>query len=174
MEQSDVWRIWFMLIIMKKYGGEAITEQNLINGNTLTIDHVYNAIRNLKPEYQGILLSQYKLFDLYTLLGKDIKEYDQYLTGIINSANEYLKLFGALVDLYMGVCKEQSANASDSMAQAYDRLPEEDKKRVCGVFLGKREFFENAYKVMMGVFEGMLETQKEKNEDRIGSDKMQV
>lgn len=137
------------------------TEQNQIDSNTLSIDHIYNAIRNLKPEYQGILLSQYKLFDLYTLLEKDIKEYDRYLASIINSANEYTKLFGALVDLYMGVCKEQNANVSDSMTQAYDRLPEEDKKKVCGSMMGKKEFFSDAYGIMMDVFGSVLEKEKE-------------
>ena len=137
------------------------TEQNQIDSNTLSIDHIYNAIRNLKPEYQGILLSQYKLFDLYTLLEKDIKEYDRYLASIINSANEYTKLFGALVDLYMGVCKGQNANVSDSMTQAYDRLPEEDKKKVCGSMMGKKEFFSDAYGIMMDVFGSVLEKEKE-------------
>lgn len=140
---------------------ELNTEQNQINSNILSIDHIYNAIRNLKPEYQGILLSQYKLFDLYTLLEKDIKEYDRYLTGIINSANEYLKLFGALVDLYMGVCKEQNTDVLDSMSQAYDRLPEEDKKRVCGSMMGKKKFFSDAYGMMMDVFGNVLEKEKE-------------
>lgn len=102
-------------------------------------------------------MSQYKLFDLYTLLEKDIKEYDQYLTSIINSANEYMKLFGALVDLYMGVCKEQNANVSDSMTQAYDRLSEEDKKKVCGAMMGKKEFFSDAYGIMMDAFGSVLE-----------------
>lgn len=148
---------------------ELITEQNQIDSNILSIDHVYNAIRNLKPEYQGILLSQYKLFDLYTLLGKDIKEYDKYLTGIINSANEYLKLFGALVDLYMGVCKEQNTDVLDSMGQAYDRLPEEDKKRVCGAMMGNKEFFSDAYGIMMDAFGSVLEKEKESG-NAVGGD----
>ena len=97
------------------------------------------------------------------MLKKDIKEYDQYLTSIINSANGYLKLFGALVDLYIEVCKEQKIDISDSMSEAYDRLPEEDKKKVCGAMMGKKEFFSDAYGMMMSVFENIVEKGKEKD-----------
>ena len=135
----------------------------------LSIDHIYNTIRNLKPEYQGILLSQYNFYDLRTLLEKDIVEYDRYLTSIINSAEKYFKLFGALVDLYIGVRKEQESDIMASMSQAYDRLSEEDKKKVCGAMMGKKEFFSDAYKNMMDVFQKAMKSEKENN-NIVGSD----
>ena len=106
-------------------------------------------------------MSQYNLYDLCTLLGKDIKEYDQYLASIINSADKYLKLFGALVDLYIGVHKDQQSDISASISQAYDRLSEEDKKKVCGAMMGKKEFFSDAYSLIMSVFGNVSEREKE-------------
>lgn len=135
----------------------------------LSIDHIYNTIRNLKPKYQEVLLSQYNFYDLRTLLEEDIVEYDRYLTSIINSAEKYFKLFSALVDLYIGVRKEQESDIMASISQAYDRLSEEDKKKVCVVMMGKKEFFSDAYKNMMDGFQNAMKSEKENN-NIVGSD----
>ena len=108
-----------------------------------------------------MLLTQYKLYDLYSVLRSGCKEYDKFLTSIINSATEHLKLFGALIDLYVEVCKEQKIDIADSMGQTYDRLPKEYKKKVCGAMMGKKEFFSDAYGMMMDVFGNVLEKGKE-------------
>lgn len=117
-------------------------------------------MRNIKPEYQGILLAQYKLLDLYSLF-KDGKEFDKYLAGLINSAAEYLKLGSALMALYKEAVKEydeaQKFDIADYMSQCFDKLPEADRKRVCGAMMGKKEFFSDAYGIMMDVFGNVLE-----------------
>lgn len=139
---------------------ELNTEQNQINSNDISFENVYSAIRHLKPEYQGIILAQYKLFDLYSLF-KDGKEFDRYLAGLINSATEYLKLSSALIALYKEAIKEcneaREFDIVDYMSQCFDKLPESDKKRVCGAMMGKKEFFSDAYRIMMDVFGNVLE-----------------
>ena len=45
--------------------------------------------------------------------------------------------------------------------KAYDKLSEADQKRFCQEMLGKKEFFQDAYKVMMDSFEKAVEMQKD-------------
>ncbi len=46
------------------------------------------------------------------------------------------------------------------MSQVYDKLPEADQKKFCVDMLQKKEFFQDAYKVMMDSFESAVEVKK--------------
>ena len=137
-----------------------ITEQNQINSNEISFENVYNAIRNVKPEYQRVLFENYKLFDLYALI-KDETGYQQHTTDLTNTAKKLISMLNAVTDLRKEAIKEcneaQKLDIVDCMSQCFDKLSEADKKKVCGAMMGKKEFFSDAYGMMMDVFGNVLE-----------------
>lgn len=52
---------------------------------------------------------------------------------------------------------KQRFDVLDSMGKTYDSLPEIDKKIFCENMLQKKEFFVDAYKMMMDSFESAVE-----------------
>lgn len=126
----------------------------------------------MKPEQQGIIISNYKLTELYSILADD-KSYDKYINDLFALTNEYIKRAGALSALHteaflQSMKKPEEVNAVDSMGKAYDQLSETDQKQFCKDMLGKKEFFQDAYKVMMDSFEKAVKMQK----DDVVSEKM--
>lgn len=119
----------------------------------------------MKPEQQGIIISNYKLTELYSILADD-KSYNNYINDLFALTNEYIKRTGALSALHteaflQSMKKPEEVNAVDSMGKAYDQLSEADQKQFCKDMLGKKEFFQDAYKVMMESFEKAVEMQKD-------------
>lgn len=55
---------------------------------------------------------------------------------------------------------KQRFDVLDSMGKAYDNLPDVDKKIFCENMLQKKEFFVDAYKMMMDSFESAMEVEK--------------
>ena len=143
---------------------EIKTEQKQVNNNN-SLDNIYKALGYLKPEQQGIIISNYKLTELYGILA-DNEGYKQYIRDLFTCANEIINKAGALISLHteafkQSMMKPEEVNAVDSMGKAYDKLSEADQKRFCQEMLGKKEFFQDAYKVMMDSFEKAVEMQKD-------------
>lgn len=138
-----------------------ITEQKEVNSN-ISLDNIYNAIRYLKPEQQGIILSTYRVKDLSSIL-IDRKNYEKYITDLLQSATTYINTVGALADLRKEAVKDSEKSKEfdiwETMIQVYDNLPVEYKKVFCMKLLDRREFFEDAYKMMMNIFENAVEMQ---------------
>jgi len=129
------------------------------------LDNIYKALGYLKPEQQGIIISNYKLTELYGILA-DNERYKQYIRDLFTCANEIINKAGALISLHteafkQSMMKPEEVNAVDSMGKAYDKLSEADQKQFCKDMLGKKEFFQDAYKVMMDSFEKAVEVQKD-------------
>lgn len=141
---------------------EIITKQKQTNNTNITLNHIYNGIKKLKPEYQKIILG-YKLPDLHSLFVNNT-EYQKYLKKLIDNATIYINTFGALIALHKEALEEskrtQEFDILDTMNEVYDILPEDKKIEFCENMLSKKEFFIDAYKRMMDTFESAMETQK--------------
>lgn len=113
-----------------------------------------------------VLFENYKFLDLYAFAA-DENGYKQYTANVTSTIQKLNSMLNAITDLRREAIKEcneaQKFDMVDSMTQAYDRLPEEDKKKVCGSMMGKKEFFSDAYGIMMDVFGNVLEKEKEKD-----------
>lgn len=132
--------------------------------NNISLDNIYKALGYLKPEEQGIILSTYKLTELYSICAND-EGYRQYIRDLFSFANETINKAGALISLHteafkQSLKKQEEFNIVDSMNKTYDQLSEADQKKFCEEIFQKKGFFEDAYKMMMGVFENAVESGK--------------
>ena len=139
---------------------EIKTEQKQVNNN-ISLDNIYKALGYLKPEQQGIIISNYKLTELYSILA-DNEGYKQYICDLFTCANEIINKAGALISLHteafkQSMMKSEKVNRVDSMGKAYDQLSEADQKQFCKDMLGKKEFFEESVKMIQGLFENAIE-----------------
>lgn len=145
-------------------------EQNQTNSNDF--ENVFNAICNVRPEHQIVLFENYKLLELYALITDEI-EYQQHTADLTNTAKKLISMLNAVTDLRKEVIKEcneaRQFDIADDMCQSFDKLPEADKKRVCGAMMGKKEFFTDDYGIMMDVLGNVLE-KKEGSGNVVGSD----
>ncbi len=158
--------MWSPVERIKKYGGNIITEKKQEIGTDCEIDlqNIYDAIRYLKPEQQGIILSNFKLTELYSIFVDD-KNYKKYIDDLFAVSDEYMKRAIALSALHteaflQSMKKKEEFDVVESMSQVYDKLSETDQKKFCEGMLQKKEFFVDAYKVMMDSFESAVEVKK--------------
>ncbi len=139
-----------------------ITKKKQTNSD-IELNHIYDAIRNLKPEQQMNILANYKFIELYDILSSK-EAYEKYINDLFAVSHEYTNKAIALISLHtesvLQSMGKQSFDILDSMGQAYDSLSDIDKKIFCNNMLQKKGFFQNAYKVMMGVFENAVESGK--------------
>lgn len=117
----------------------------------------------LKLEQQGIIISNYKLTELYSILADD-EGYRQYIRDLFTYANDIINKAGALISLHTEAFKQsmkkpEEVNAVDSMGKTYDQLSEADQKKFCRDMLQKKEFFVDAYKMMMESFQNAVEAE---------------
>lgn len=140
-----------------------ITEKKQVNSN-ISLDNIYNAIRYLKPEQQGIILNNYKITELYAILADD-NEYEKYINDLFAVSHEYTSRAVALSSLHteafiQSIRKQEEFDPAITMCQMFDCMSEEDQKRFCENMLQKKGFFEDAYKMMMDSFESAVEVKK--------------
>lgn len=80
---------------------------------------------------------------------------------MLQSATAYINTVGALAALRKEAVKDSEKSKGfdiwETMVQVYDNLPEEYKKVFCRNLLNRKEFFEDAYKVMMDNFQNAVE-----------------
>lgn len=127
---------------------EVITDkkqENEISSN-IELEHIYNAIRNLKPEYQINILSNYKIIELFDIFSTNEK-YEQYLNDLFAIAGEYRNRAIALSLLHteaflQSIKKNEMFDGAELMCQMYDCIPETDRKRFCENMLQKKDFCE--------------------------------
>ncbi len=136
---------------------------NSVDSN-ISLDNIYRALGYLKPEEQGIVISNYKLTDLYSIFANN-EGYTQYIRDLFSFANETINKAGALISLHteafkQSMKKQEEFNIVDSMSKTYDQLIEADQKKFCEEIFQKKGFFEDAYKMMMSVFENAMESGK--------------
>ena len=141
-----------------------ITETKTINSN-ISLDNIYNAIRYLKPEQQGIILSTYKILEIYDIFANN-EEYEKYISNLSAIAHEYTNRALALRLLHTAAVlqsRKQESNVVESMSQAYDSLLEEDKKKFCEELLQKKDFFADVYEMFIKYFDVAVNAQNENN-----------
>ncbi len=140
-----------------------ITEKKQVNSN-ISLDNIYNAIRYLKPEQQGIILNNYKITELYAILADD-NEYEKYINDLFAVSHEYTSRAVALSSLHTeafirSMEKQEEFDPAITMCQMFDCMQEVDQKRFCENMLQKKGFFEDAYKMMMDSFQNAVEVKK--------------
>lgn len=145
-----------------------ITEKKQVNSN-IELQNIYDAIRYLKPEHQVIILSNFKLTELYSILAND-ESYKKYIDDLFAVSDEYIKRAIALSALHTeafirSMKKQEVFDSASTMCQMYDSISEEDQKRFCEGMLQKKGFFEDAYKMMMDSFQNAVEVES----DDVGS-----
>lgn len=142
---------------------EITTEQKQVNSN-ISLDNIYNAIRYLKPEQQGIILNNYKITELYAIFANN-ENYEKYIDDLFAVSREHTSRAVALSSLHteaflQSMKKQEEFDPAITMCQMFDCMSEEDQKRFCEGMLQKKGFFEEAYKGMMKSFENAVEVEK--------------
>lgn len=132
--------------------------------NNISLDNIYKALGYLKPEQQGIIISNYKLTELYSIC-ENKETYEKYIRDLFTYANDIINKVGALISLHteafkQSLKKQEEFDIVDSMGKTYDQLTEADQKKFCEEIFQKKGFFEDAYKMMMSVFENAVENGK--------------
>ena len=117
---------------------------NSVDSN-ISLDNIYRALGYLKPEEQGIVISNYKLTDLYSIFANN-EGYTQYIRDLFSFANETINKAGALISLHteafrQSMKKQEEFNIVDSMSKTYDQLTEADQKKFCEEIFQKKGFF---------------------------------
>lgn len=141
-------------------------QENSIDGN-ISLDNIYKALGYLKPEQQGIIISNYKLTELYGIY-ENKETYEKYIHDLFTYANEIINKVGALISLHteafmQSMKKTEEVNTVDSIGKAYDQLSGEDQKKFCRDMLQKKGFFVDTYEMMMNVFRNAAEMEKRDN-----------
>lgn len=141
-------------------------QENSTDSN-ISLDNIYKALGYLKPEQQGIIISNYKLTELYGIC-ENRETYEKYIHDLFTYANEIINKAGALISLHteafmQSMKKTEEVNAVDSIAKTYDHLSGEDQKKFCRDMLQKKGFFVDAYETMMSVFRNAVEMEKSDN-----------
>lgn len=118
----------------------------------------------MKPEQQGIILNNYKITELYSILADD-ENYKKYTDDLFSASREYIGRAVALSALHteaflQSMKKKEEFDPAIAMCQMFDCMSEKDQKRFCESMLQKKEFFVDAYKMMMDSFESAVEVEK--------------
>ena len=141
---------------------KAITEnQVIIADSNISLDNIYKAIGYLTPEHQANILVNYKLIELYDIFANN-EGYEEYINNLFNVSNEYMKRAIALSALHTEAFmqsrkKDGKFDPAVEMCKMFDCMSQADQKRFCKGMMGKKEFFSDAYGIMMDVFKNVLE-----------------
>lgn len=134
---------------------------NSVDSN-ISLDNIYKAIGHLKPAQQGVILANYKLTELYSIFSDD-ENYKKYIDDLYCVANGYIDRAVALSALHteaflQSMKKQEEFDPADTMCKMFDYMSETDQKRFCESMFQKKDFFEDAYKNMISVFENAVKS----------------
>ena len=118
----------------------------------------------MKTEQQAIIISNYKLTELYGICEND-ERYKQYIRDLFTYANDIINKAGALISLHteafkQSMMKKEEFDPASTMCQMFDCMSEADQKRFCEGMFQKKGFFVDAYKMMMDSLENAVEVEK--------------
>ncbi len=108
------------------------------------------------------ILENYKIMELYSILA-DKDKFEKYISYLRNISNDYFIRVLALMSLYTGTLEErrkEKLTMREVMSQSYDSLSVEEKQRFCQDMLGRKEFFGDACRMIVGVLENASEAEK--------------
>lgn len=118
------------------------------------MDVIYRTLPNLKDYHHNIISVNYKLSDLHYWMNHE-DELKEYLQSLLDGANTNIRAINALIELYNGVTiesRDKKNHIVKGVGILYDALPEESKQKICEDLLGRRKFFEDAYRFIMDTF----------------------
>ena len=125
-----------------------ITEkkQEISTDGNISLDDIYNAIRNLKPEHQVSILANYKIPELYNIFESN-EVYEKYIKDLFAVAIEYNNRAIAISALHteaflQSMRKQEAFDPANTMCQMFDCMSETDQKRFCEGMLQKKDFCE--------------------------------
>ena len=61
--------------------GQNTEQKEGISNSNISLEDIYNAIRNLNAKHQGIILGNYKILELYEIFA-DNEQYRQYINDL--------------------------------------------------------------------------------------------
>lgn len=153
---------------------EFITENKVINADSnISLNNIYKAITDIQPEQQGIILGNYTFMELYNIFANN-DGYEKYINDLFAASREYTNRAIALSALHTqaflrSLQKMEKFDPAIELCKLFDCMSKEDQKRFCEGMFQKKEFFEDAYRNMMDVFENAEEREKE-NSNIVESD----
>lgn len=107
----------------------------------------------MNAEDQGVLLNSYKLPDICYIV-KDYKTCSRHIMDLINSANRYIQISKALINLYevtQNLTEEvENYNWPEAMEKVYNYLPSESQKEFIENMAQRQDFFKDAYEIIIG------------------------
>lgn len=106
------------------------------------MDVIYRTLPNLKTENQDIISVNYKLSNLHHWMNHE-GEFKKYLQSLLDGANTNILAINALI---------RKCGLIEGISKMYDVLPDESKEKICHDLIGKRKFFEDAYRLIMDTF----------------------
>ena len=135
--------------------------------NSITENSVLSAIGKLDSMSQGLLLKHFKLGELYQMIATE-KDLARCTENFSIMATFYIDLVSALVKLRTEAIKElegkSEGNPVSTMEAVYDGLSDVCKKEFCRKMVDRGDFFQDAYKEIMGKMNLALRGHKETGE----------
>ena len=130
----------------------------------------------MKPEQQGIILSNYKFTELYDILSNN-ESYEKYINDLFAVSHEYTNRAIALSALHTeafirSMKKPEVFDPANTMCQMFDCMSEADQKRFCEGMMKKSGFFEDAYKMMMDSFQSAVEVKNGDKRSGVANEKV--
>lgn len=135
--------------------------------NSITENSVLSAIGKLDSMSCGLLLKHFKLGELYQMIATE-KDLARCTENFSIMATFYIDLVSALVKLRTEAIKElegkSEGNPVSTMEAVYDGLSDVCKKEFCRKMVDRGDFFQDAYKEIMGKMNLALRGHKETGE----------
>lgn len=135
--------------------------------NSITENSVLSAIGKLDSMRQGLLLKHFKLGELYQMIATP-KDLARCTENYSIMATFYIDLVGALIKLRTQAIKELNGKYEetvvDTMEAVYDGMSDTYKREFCRKMVDRGDFFQDAYKEIMGKMNSVLKGEKEMGE----------
>ena len=130
----------------------------------------------MNPEHQAVILANYKLPELYSILADD-ESYKKYTDDLFAVSHEYANRAIALSALHteaflQSMKRKETFDPANTMCEMFDSMSEADQKRFCEGMMKKKGFFEDAYKMMMDSFESAVEVKSKDKGSGVANGKL--
>ncbi len=122
--------------------------------DSITIPAIYNSIKKLSKEEQILVLSNYKIGDLYKIYNNE-KEFNQYRKYLVETAELYTQTARAL-DKHREKAVEEGgikweSEMVNAMQEAYGSMTEWGQEKFCQEMAKDSGFFQKAYRAVIGM-----------------------
>ena len=137
--------------------------------NINSFNAFYYGLRTLEDEQQKLLISNYKMTELYHLCINE-KDYMRFLESLANTAklsSNMLKAVRRLHDVTKaGIVPRTDEENIEFMVQSYDELSHEGKEKFCAEIANNRQFFSDLLRLIIGNYRKALNDLKDRLKDK--------